>query len=113
MRVENRLPGADANPYLAIAASLLCGYLGMVERIEPSAAVQGRAYERRNLRLPITIEDALTQMEECETIGRYLGSKFVRGLCRGQARRARELQAGDQLLGAGVPDAQRLRPALP
>ena len=79
MRVENRLPGADANPYLAIAASLLCGYLGMVEHIEPSAAVQGRAYERRNLRLPITIEDALTQMEECATIGRYLGSKFVRG----------------------------------
>jgi glutamine synthetase len=30
-RVENRLPGADANPYLAIAASLLCGYIGMVE----------------------------------------------------------------------------------
>ena len=41
--------------------------------------MQGRAYERRNLRLPITIEDALTQMEECETVSRYLGSKFVRG----------------------------------
>jgi glutamine synthetase len=79
MRVENRLPGADANPYLAIAASLLCGYIGMVESIEPSAAVQGRAYERRNLRLPITIEEALTQMEECETVAHYLGDKFVRG----------------------------------
>jgi hypothetical protein len=64
MRVENRLPGADANPYLAIAASLLCGYIGMVEnRARRSWAV---AYERRNLRLPITIEDALTHMEECE-----------------------------------------------
>ena len=30
-RVENRLAGADANPYLAIAASLACGYLGMIE----------------------------------------------------------------------------------
>jgi glutamine synthetase len=79
MRVENRLPGADANPYLAIAASLLCGYIGMVEAIAPSAAVQGRAYERRNLRLPITIEEALTQMEECETVAHYLGDKFVRG----------------------------------
>ena len=28
-RVENRFPGADANPYLAIAVSLACGYLGM------------------------------------------------------------------------------------
>ena len=32
-RVENRLAGADANPYLALAASLLCGYIGMVEGI--------------------------------------------------------------------------------
>ncbi|MDD1147808.1 glutamine synthetase [Pseudomonas protegens] len=79
MRVENRLPGADANPYLAIAASLLCGYLGMVEGIEPSAPVEGRAYERRNLRLPITIEDALAHMEDCPTIEQYLGRKFVRG----------------------------------
>ena len=30
--IENRLAGADANPYLAIAASLACGYLGMIER---------------------------------------------------------------------------------
>ncbi|MES3708664.1 glutamine synthetase family protein [Pseudomonas putida] len=79
MRVENRLPGADANPYLAIAASLLCGYLGMVQKIEPSAAVQGRAYERRNLRLPITIEDALQCMEECDAVKEYLGEKFVAG----------------------------------
>ena len=79
MRVENRLPGADANPYLALAASLLCGYLGMVERLNPSAPVQGRAYERRNLRLPITIEDALAQMEDCEVLGEYLGRKFVQG----------------------------------
>jgi glutamine synthetase len=79
MRVENRLPGADANPYLAIAASLLCGYLGMVEQIEPSAAVEGRAYERRNLRLPFTLEDALARMEDCDTVKQYLGDKFVRG----------------------------------
>ena len=79
MRVENRLPGADANPYLAIAASLLCGYLGMVGKIEPSAAVQVRAYERRSLRLPITIEDALQHMEECEIIQDYLGKQFVQG----------------------------------
>jgi glutamine synthetase len=47
--------------------------------VQPSAAVEGRAYERRNLRLPITIEEALTQMEECQTIEKVLGSKFVRG----------------------------------
>ena len=62
-----------------VGASLLCGYIGMVEKIEPSAAVEGRAYERRNLRLPITIEEALTQMEDCPKVAEYLGSKFVRG----------------------------------
>ena len=35
-RVENRLPGADANPYLAIAGSLIAGYLGIEEKIERS-----------------------------------------------------------------------------
>ncbi|MGH8467263.1 MAG: glutamine synthetase, partial [Pseudomonas sp.] len=78
-RVENRLPGADANPYLAIAASLLCGYIGMVEGIKPSAPVQGRGYERRNLRLPLTIEDALERMENCQALEPYLGKKFITG----------------------------------
>ncbi|MBT8767787.1 glutamine synthetase family protein [Metapseudomonas boanensis] len=77
-RVENRLAGADANPYLAIAASLLCGYIGMVSGANPSAPVKGRGYERRNLRLPLTIEAALERMESCRDIEEYLGSKFVK-----------------------------------
>ncbi|OWJ90858.1 glutamine synthetase, partial [Pseudomonas sp. A46] len=76
-RVENRLAGADANPYLAIAASLLCGYIGMVEGVNPSAPVKGRGYERRNLRLPLTLEAALERMESCRDIEKYLSSKFV------------------------------------
>jgi len=36
--------GADANPYLAFAATLACGYLGMVEKLEPTAAQIGSAY---------------------------------------------------------------------
>ncbi|WP_445005621.1 glutamine synthetase family protein [Halomonas mongoliensis] len=78
-RVENRLPGADANAYLAIAASLLCGYLGMIQKVNPSAPVQGRAFERRNLRLPFTLEQALERMEHCAELETYMGSKFVTG----------------------------------
>ncbi|SEC94652.1 glutamine synthetase family protein [Pseudomonas anguilliseptica] len=78
-RVENRLAGADANPYLVLAASLLCGYMGMVGDFKPSAPVKGRAYERRNLRLPITIEHALERMEACKEAEKYLGDKFMRG----------------------------------
>lgn len=42
--VENRLAGSDVNPYLAIAASLACGYLGMVEGLKASDAATGSAY---------------------------------------------------------------------
>ena len=43
-RVENRLAGMDCNPYLAIAASLACGYLGMTEATEPTPVTTGDAY---------------------------------------------------------------------
>ena len=62
-----------------LAASLLCGYIGMVEGIKPSAQVKGRGYERRNLRLPLTIEAALERMENCKPLEQYLGSKFISG----------------------------------
>ncbi|EGH17312.1 glutamine synthetase, partial [Pseudomonas savastanoi pv. glycinea str. race 4] len=39
----------------------------------------GRGYERRNLRLPLTIEDALERMENSKTIEKYLGKKFIIG----------------------------------
>ncbi|SFX07003.1 glutamine synthetase family protein [Marinospirillum alkaliphilum] len=78
-RVENRLAGADANAYLAIAASLLCGYMGMIEKVQPSPPVQGRAYERRNLRLPFTLEAALERMEQCQKLRDYMGNKFIEG----------------------------------
>ena len=42
-RVENRVVGMDCNPYLALAASLACGYLGMKNAIMPREAVAGEA----------------------------------------------------------------------
>jgi glutamine synthetase len=44
-RVENRFPGADANPYLAMAASLASGYLGIKQQLEPTAPHGGTANE--------------------------------------------------------------------
>ena len=46
-RVENRVVGADANPYLALAVTLACGYLGMMEKLEPTKEITGSAYESR------------------------------------------------------------------
>ncbi len=44
-RVENRLAGMDCNPYLGIAASLACGYLGLIEGQEPREKYTGDAYD--------------------------------------------------------------------
>ena len=75
-RVENRLPGADANPYLAIAASLLCGYVGMIEEIEPRDAITGSAY-RLARTLPRTLYEALDRFEQCKPVRPYLGEAFI------------------------------------
>jgi glutamine synthetase len=74
-RVENRLPGADANPYLAIAASLLAGYLGIEERLERSAEATGNAYRRLST-LPRTMEEALQRLAACQPVRSLLAEPF-------------------------------------
>jgi glutamine synthetase len=74
-RVENRLPGADSNPYLAIAASLICGYVGIVEEMEPRDKVTGSAY-RMARTLPRTLYEALDRFIQCKPIKKYLGDAF-------------------------------------
>ena len=76
-RIENRVPGADANPYLAIAASLACGYLGMVEELEPSAPWEGSAYNAP-YGLPRSLAEALALLVECDPLCSLLDEKFVR-----------------------------------
>jgi glutamine synthetase len=76
MRVENRVPGADANPYLAFAATLACGYLGMVEELEPTKPFEGSAYSMPYA-LPREISHALDVMEQCEPLREILGPKMI------------------------------------
>jgi glutamine synthetase len=75
-RIENRITGADANPYLAFAASLACGYLGMVERLKPSDAVTGSAYRFAHT-LPISLDEALDKLNYSKPLKQVLGEKFV------------------------------------
>jgi glutamine synthetase len=74
-RIENRLPGADANPYLAMAAALAAGYLGMTEAIEPSAPARGNAYQHPRT-LPRTLEEALERFRDCAPVRALLGEPF-------------------------------------
>ncbi|MCT7941066.1 MULTISPECIES: glutamine synthetase family protein [Shewanella] len=81
-RIENRIPGADANCYLTIAASLLCGFIGMEKGLRPSTPVTGRANESRTNNeycLPLTLEEALMAMQDSEACIEYLGQSFTTG----------------------------------
>ena len=75
-RVENRVAGADANAYLALAASLACGYLGMVQNLRPDDAVRGSAH-RRPFSLPRHQTEALEKFNACEPLKELIGNKFV------------------------------------
>ncbi len=75
-RVENRVGGADANPYLAIAASLACGYLGMVENLKPSDPITGSAHDLP-FSLPRSLDSALRNLRESRELIQLLGEPFV------------------------------------
>ena len=79
-RIENRLGGSDVNPYLAIAATLACGYLGMIEGLEPTPATQGSAYGG-TFELHRHLLSAIEALQESSAMRRILGDEFVSLYC--------------------------------
>ncbi len=75
-RVENRVPSSDANPYLVIAASLACGYLGMVENLRATDPLETDAKEL-DFELPRGLLDAVAAFQEAEPLAEVLGPRFV------------------------------------
>jgi glutamine synthetase len=75
-RVENRLSGADANPYLASAASLACGYLGMVQGLSPTEPISGSAHDLP-FSLPRNLDESIRLLRECDPLTEILGENFV------------------------------------
>ena len=76
-RVENRLAGMDCNPYLAIAASLACGLLGMMNETRPSKQFKGDAYAGDS-EIPQVLGDALDLFDEATELHKILGPEFAR-----------------------------------
>ena len=74
-RVENRLAGMDCNPYLGLAASLACGYLGLTKAVKPRAECTGDAY-MSDTDLPYNLGDALDLLEEDAALRDVLGHEF-------------------------------------
>ncbi len=76
-RVENRLAGMDCNPYLAIAASLACGLLGLQNEIRPAKQFKGDAYAGE-AEIPQVLGDALDLFDEARELHDILGPEFAR-----------------------------------
>ena len=90
-RVENRLAGSDVNPYLAIAASLACGYLGMIEGAKPDKPIEGSAYE-----LPFSLHrflyEAIDALDNSTALRKTLGDEFITLYCAVKRDECREFQ---------------------
>lgn len=76
-RIENRLAGMDCNPYLCIAASLACGYLGMIQQTPARSMFEGDAYKSED-EIPYSLSDALDLFEEATELHSVLGEDFAR-----------------------------------
>jgi glutamine synthetase len=91
-RVENRLAGSDVNPYLAISATLACGYLGMEEGLKASDPVEGSAYD-----IPCSLHPhiyaSIDAMKSSDAMRKTLGDEFVTLYCALKEHEYREFQS--------------------
>ncbi|MDZ4048212.1 MAG: glutamine synthetase family protein [Pseudoxanthomonas sp.] len=76
-RVESRFAGSDVNPYLALAATLACGYLGIQEKLEPTAPLAGSAHAK-GYDLPRSLEEAIVLLRKSKPLRGLLGERFVK-----------------------------------
>jgi glutamine synthetase len=75
-RIENRVIGVDANPYVAMAMTLACGYLGMKNKIKPKAEMKGDAY-LAPFSLPRSLGEALDKLRNEPDLHEILGKDFI------------------------------------
>jgi glutamine synthetase len=77
-RLEFRLPGADANPYLTLAAVLAGIHHGLVNAVDPGPACTGNAAAALDPRLPFRPREALSALAEASVLPGYLGEAYCR-----------------------------------
>jgi len=77
-RVENRIPGADANPYLAFAATIAAGLHGIASRLKAPKLYDGNAYADATLpQVPKTLREAIAELERSKVARAAFGERVV------------------------------------
>lgn len=79
-RVENRVAGAEAKPYSAIAATLAAGLPGVQEQLQPSEHLSNNCFDASH-GLPRTMDAAIDKMQHSRFARQALGTDFVTGYC--------------------------------
>jgi len=77
LRVENRVPGGDVNPYLAVAAMLAGGLHGIENELPLEPAFEGNAYTSDKLRVPTTLQEARDLLEKSDVARVAFGEDVV------------------------------------
>ncbi|MGR3913483.1 MAG: glutamine synthetase family protein [Gammaproteobacteria bacterium] len=77
-RIEHRVSGADANPYLALAALLAGIHFGLRERIDPGAPAHGNAGARPDPAVPFELQSALAACRDAHVLPGYFGARYLR-----------------------------------
>ena len=76
-RIEHRVAGADANPYLVMAAILAAIHHGITKKIQPVPRTEGNAFEQDGIGLPTRLFEALDMLNQDEVLRSYLSSEFI------------------------------------
>jgi glutamine synthetase len=78
LRVENRIPGADANPYLAFAATIAAGLHGIERRLSLPPMFEGNAYESAGIpQVPRTLREAIAEFDQSKAARQAFGDRVV------------------------------------
>jgi glutamine synthetase len=102
-RIENRMPGADANPYLAFAAMVAAGLAGIRENLDSGNEYVGNAYADAGLdRLPVTLREATDRFESSRLAQVEFGKEVVEYMVR-------HARLEEQSFGNAVTDWEKKR----
>lgn len=76
-RIEHRVAGADANPYLLLATLLAAIHYGITENLQPGEQAYGNASDKLSLQMPFDVESGIKKIKQSAVLKDYLGDKYI------------------------------------
>ncbi|UUY09222.1 glutamine synthetase family protein [Pseudomonas sp. J452] len=77
VRIEHRVAGADANPYLMMASILAGIHHGLTNKVEPGEPIEGNSYEQLEQSLPNNLRDALRELDDSAVLNQYISPDYI------------------------------------